>query len=1209
MKRKFTFLAALALLVFMAPSMVGWGQSYSLYSGSLVEGDYLIVYQGKAMKNTISSNRLQYQEVTVNNDVITTSSDAIVWHIAPSGNYWTIYNAAIAKYAAGNGTKNQATLLTDGTADGSLWTASGSSTYEFVNKKNEAANVNKNLRNNGTYGFACYGTGTGGALSLYKLVETNDPTITASPVEIAYDATSGEIEYTINNPVSGGELTAASAATWITLGTVGDESVAFTCEENEGAERSATVVLTYTYNTDQTVTKNVTVTQTGNPNGPGSLNDPYTVAEARAAIDAGTGVNGVYATGIVSRVISYNANYHSITYWISDDGTENDELEAYGGISGIEGWTFTSMDDIQAGATVVIYGDLKKYNDTYEFDLNNQLVSYTAPVTAIATPTFSPAAGTYTEAQSVTISCETPNVTIYYTTNGNDPDDESTQYTGPITVGESMTIKAIAYDANDNTSAIATAEYVINLPAPAQTFNLIDGHNPVEGETYLIVDLNTGKALTSANGSSSSPAAVEVTIEDDQIITDNVALQWTFEATEGGYIIHPLGSSTTWLCYTTTNNTGIRVGTNEANVWILDITDDNSDYHGFKHNGTSRYIGVYQGTDWRGYTTIHANIKETQIALFVLGDAPVVPSITANNVTITYDTDADEIEYEINNPVDGGSLVASTDSDWLEVGDEAYTSNAGTIEFTCSVNPTAAARTATVTLTYTYNRATVTKNVTVTQEANPNAIDNISDITEAGTYTVRGTVVATSTRGFVLGDGTGYIYYYKGSAVEQSVGDIVTISGEVSAPTNYKVFQYTSGATITAAETSNYQAEDPTALTGAQMDAIVTGSTVILSNYVQYQGVLSISNNHYNITDIDGAVTAIGSISYPTSTDFTSLDGKTVLVKGYYVGVSSNTYYNTMLGTIEEVEVPHEEYTVTVSNLVNVNTYLFNGDEMVLEGEGTVNILDGNEVLISLDVAEGYVIESLMVDGNNVTAQIAEDHSYTFNMPTHNVTITATAVEDVPPTPAGDYVRITALDQLTDGSVVVIAARYDEEVTNGYYAMKNTLTSGKATGVQFTSATSGSDEILPASIVSDEDDYYWTVNVTENGYTFTNANGNVIGYGSSTNFVMTGEKTDWTITRETSEETAMVGEYTGFVIRNNTTNNRAFAFNGTAFGAYATTNMTEPGYNFSTSSSRVKLLPVPRSSSAVTTAPPLLMVATTSSPRLSTASIPPTLPT
>ena len=141
---------------------------YCLYSGALTEGDYVIYYSGKAMNTTVSSDRLQYEEVTPISNTITTTDASIVWHIAPSGNYWTIYNAAAGKYAASTGVKNKAQMLDDGTDDKSLWSNSGTSTYEFVNKKNSASGINSNLRNNGTFGFACYASGTGGALSLYK---------------------------------------------------------------------------------------------------------------------------------------------------------------------------------------------------------------------------------------------------------------------------------------------------------------------------------------------------------------------------------------------------------------------------------------------------------------------------------------------------------------------------------------------------------------------------------------------------------------------------------------------------------------------------------------------------------------------------------------------------------------------------------------------------------------------------------------------------------------------------------------------------------------------------------------------------------------------------------------------------------------------------------------------------------------------------------
>ncbi len=153
-----------------APVAPATGDAYALYTGELVEGDYLIVYDGGAMNTTVTNDRLQYEDVIVNNDVIVTDNAAIVWHIAPSGQYWTIYNANAEAYAASTGAKNKAQMLSDGTDDKALWTVSGTETYEFVNKKNTANNVNANLRKNDTYGFACYATGTGGALSLYKKV-------------------------------------------------------------------------------------------------------------------------------------------------------------------------------------------------------------------------------------------------------------------------------------------------------------------------------------------------------------------------------------------------------------------------------------------------------------------------------------------------------------------------------------------------------------------------------------------------------------------------------------------------------------------------------------------------------------------------------------------------------------------------------------------------------------------------------------------------------------------------------------------------------------------------------------------------------------------------------------------------------------------------------------------------------------------------------
>ena len=63
---------------------------------------------------------------------------------------------------------------------------------------------------------------------------------------------------------------------------------------------------------------------------------------------------------------------------ISDDGTASTKFEAYSGL-GINSAKFSSIDDIEVGATVVLCGNAKYYKNTHEFDYNNYQVSYVAP--------------------------------------------------------------------------------------------------------------------------------------------------------------------------------------------------------------------------------------------------------------------------------------------------------------------------------------------------------------------------------------------------------------------------------------------------------------------------------------------------------------------------------------------------------------------------------------------------------------------------------------------------------------------------------------------------------------------------------------------------------------------------------------------------------------------------------------------------------------
>ena len=149
-------------------------------------------------------------------------------------------------------------------------------------------------------------------------------------------------------------------------------SVVWSCTPAELTVETTSVTVKATYEgVSASKTYDVTVKTIAN-----TPETAYTVEEAVAIIDAGKGLSTwVYVKGIVSKVESFDEKYGQITYWISTDGTENgQQFECYGGLN-IGGEKFTSVDDLQTGLSVVVYGQLKKYKDTYEFNYKNELVS------------------------------------------------------------------------------------------------------------------------------------------------------------------------------------------------------------------------------------------------------------------------------------------------------------------------------------------------------------------------------------------------------------------------------------------------------------------------------------------------------------------------------------------------------------------------------------------------------------------------------------------------------------------------------------------------------------------------------------------------------------------------------------------------------------------------------------------------------------------
>lgn len=122
-------------------------------------------------------------------------------------------------------------------------------------------------------------------------------------------------------------------------------------------------------------------------------------------------------------------------------------------------------------------------------------VAYVIDSPDVATPTFDPAPGTYSADQVVTISSATSGAAVYYTTDGSDPTEGSTVYTGAFVVNSPATVKARGYMAGMDPSAIAETYYLIDYPNVAQPVATPEGGIYSAGVTVAVTCATPGAAI------------------------------------------------------------------------------------------------------------------------------------------------------------------------------------------------------------------------------------------------------------------------------------------------------------------------------------------------------------------------------------------------------------------------------------------------------------------------------------------------------------------------------------------------------------------------------------------------------------------------------------------------------------------------------------------------------------------------------------------
>lgn len=245
-------------------------------------------------------------------------------------------------------------------------------------------------------------------------------------------------------------------------------------------------------------------------------------------------------------------------------------------------------------------------------------------------------------------------------------------------------------------------------------------------------------ALTSAKGSSAAPTAVAVTVKNKELTAtpaDN--LVWNIANDNGNLTIYPKGQTTTWL-YTTNDNNGVRVGKNENKTFVV---DSKSGY--LKNTTTSRYLGVYNNSDWRCYTSTSTNIGGQTLCFYVKGGPidntrPTLSVDQNSKVWAADDTDAFVVKVTVNS--EGGDWMVTPETlSWATV---AVDKAAGTITVTPNgANEKESANEATLTVAHA-SAASLTKEISLKQNgkggaAGPTTVTKTMDsIVTENSYTI-----------------------------------------------------------------------------------------------------------------------------------------------------------------------------------------------------------------------------------------------------------------------------------------------------------------------------------------------------------------------------------------------------------------------------------------------------------------------------------------
>ncbi len=344
-------------------------------------------------------------------------------------------------------------------------------------------------------------------------------------------------------------------------------------------------------------------------------------------------------------------------------------------------------------------------------------------------------------------------------------------------------------------------------------------------------------------------------------------------------------------------------GTSETNLYIYGTFNAKSQYPKDAEGGWAGFgIEVGDKVTVEGPKTVYSGTVElVDVSIIKIEKSLIDASFTTATVSPAAGTDTLVVNSKVQ------PVLVTVDADWVKVTD--FTSD-GQYILEYEENIYTAPRTA----VFTIKAPGAIKSLTLTQEGVPATGASITDIIKEAdnsqVQTLPSTVVvALTTKGAVLSDGTSAIYAYGDKAAALKIGNAVRLSGTKKTYNGVPEID-----TITEAFVDN-ESSSFSHPTSKDITSEVETYKAAVAEYVKLSGTLAVSSDgkYYNIT-IDGVDASVkqGSIVYPTEVlNVKALDGKKITVTGYFNGLSSKDKFVNIIATKVEEYVDNPKGTAT----------------------------------------------------------------------------------------------------------------------------------------------------------------------------------------------------------------------------------------------------------------------------------------------------------